>query len=606
MDKRLKVALISIGANGALVAIKLFGAGLSNSVALKADAIHSLSDVFVSTLVLLGLLFSKEYPRWLKTVENSVALLISSLIMGAAVALFVKSLQYRAYALVRVPLVIGFVWVCILTSLAVGRYKIRTGRECGSPSLEADGYHSVMDMYSSVAVLVGLVGGLVGFNLDSLASLVVALLVFKIGLEVMIGAIQGLGKSEVFAFETTAFLRSTAFGAKVADAVENVRTRFPRGPHTFLYGAAQAVWGRRRAVLSIVVLLAVAGYAASGFYRVQPDEVGVVLRFGRLVETHALPGLHYRLPRPMSRLYRLKTNTVRQLEIGFRTVAQRGQVEEPFAYLWESRHRTGIYEKVEPEAIMLTGDKNEVDMNLTVQYQVAQAPESAAAFLFNQKDPEQIVRAATESCTRAVVGIMQLEEVLTTARQTIQDHIQADLQTLLDAYGSGVKVTRVRLQEVHPPLAVVSAFRQVATARENKATMVNQAIAYQKETIPKAHGLAQYILSDAQAHRTEKKLNAQGDALYFKATADAFRSAPEAATFVQYIESIEEVLPSLRKLILSREVGRDSAHNQLGRYFLAGEFLKKALQTLGSPLAEGIPAQQPIPFINEANEEELP
>jgi len=600
-DRRIKVALVSIGCNIALVAVKYYGAKLSLSMAMQADAIHSLSDVFVSLLVLLGVLISKEHPRWLRTVENTVALLISSLIMGAAVALLIRSRGYPEYTLQRVPVAIGFVWVCILTSLAVARYKIRVGRECDSPSLEADGYHSMMDSFSSVAVLVGLVGSLVGFRLDALASVVVALLVFKVGFEVMVSAVQGLGKSEVSTFETLSYLRSTAFGARVSGVCEPLLARFPNVGQ-YAQDMAAAVWRRRRRIVALAVVLALAGYGASGFFRIQPDEVGVVLRTGKLADGNVPPGLHWRLPTPFGTVYREKAERVRLLEFGFRTVASRTDVDEPTAYLWESRHRAGIYEKVEPEAVMLSGDKNEVDVNLTLGYRIA--PAKAAQFLFQLADSEATVRAAAEACTRRVVGVMALDAVLTTARDDIEERIRTRLQPLLDSYGAGVEVVSVQLQEIHPPVAVVPAFRQVATARENKVTMINRAVGDQKETIPKARGLAEYILADAQAHRDEKKLEAEGDAAFFTAMATAFRNAPDAVAFVEHMNTVEEVLPALRKVILTPGVKANAADNPLQTWFMAGEFLKRALGALGRP--EPALMREEGPFLAEPEEEGLP
>ena len=139
-----------------------------------------------------------------------------------------------------------------------------------------------------------------------------------------------------------------------------------------------------------------------------------------------------------------------------------------------------------------------------MQYQVA--PEGVAEFLFNLASAEATIRAATESCSRRVVGVMGLDEVLTTARDRIEERIVGRLQPLLDRYGGRVRILTVQLQEVHPPVSVVAAFRQVATARENKATMINRATAYRKETVPKARGLAQYILADAESHGTKKRL----------------------------------------------------------------------------------------------------
>jgi len=443
-----------------------------------------------------------------------------------------------------------------------------------------------MDMYSSVAVLAGLLGALMGISLDTLASFVVVMLIFKIGLEVMAAAILGLVKSEVFTFKT-----AVLFGTSVSDdgarplvtsALEFVPASIRASGRTL----GTFVWRRRRAAAAALMVAGLAVYACSGFYRIQPDEVGVVLHWGRLAEGHVEPGLHYRVPTPVTRLYRVRANAVRQLEFGFRTGAQRGKVAEPKAYLWESRHQGGIYEKVPQEAVMLTGDKNEVDLNLTLEYRVA---DDAPAFLFNVAGGEDVVRAAAESATRGVVGRMELEYVLTTERTAMEGRILQDTQKLLDAYESGVAVTTVRLQDVHPPVEVVPAFRRVATARENRATSINRARGYQAATIPKSRGLSNYIASDAQAYLGEKQRHAEGDAAYFAAMAEVFNSAPEAAAFAMHTEAVLQALPSVRKVILSEDVDDSAADHPLSAWFLAGEFLRK---TMGAGRGIGIAADE--------------
>ena len=201
-ERRIRAGLISVGCDIVLVCLKLLGAWLSMSMAMKADAIHSLSDIGVSGLVLAGALLSRWKFPWLKTLENVIALLISLLILAAALTLGMQTFQYRNQPLTNVPVAIGFIWVCILISYGISRYKIQVGRETNSPSLEADGYHSRMDMYSSVAVLAGLLGGWIGLRLDTVASFVVVLLITKIGLELLVASIQGMLQSEFFAFET--------------------------------------------------------------------------------------------------------------------------------------------------------------------------------------------------------------------------------------------------------------------------------------------------------------------------------------------------------------------------------------------------------------------
>ncbi|HEO71789.1 MAG TPA: FtsH protease activity modulator HflK [Candidatus Hydrogenedentes bacterium] len=612
-DRRIRAAWISIACNFALVVLKLIGARLSLSAAMKADALHSSSDILVSGLVLLSIWITLRHVRVASqpqareedagegdaeedeedsapeppindnaTAENLTALLVSLLLIGTALGFLVSALTGYAYPLERIPAAMGIVWVCILISYFLGRYKIRVGREEGSISLEADGHHSRMDMYSSIVVFVGLLGDLVGYRqLDTIASGIVSLLVLKTGAEILYSSVRGLATSEVFSYQPLMGLRDSAVGRRVAPIYDrwfstHVALLIERQGR--LLGAALR-HRRRIAVLALVVVLAT--YVGSGFYRIQPDEVGVVLRTGKLVEDDAQPGLHYRWPSPISKLHRVKPGTVRQLEFGYRTIGKPGEVSEPSAYLWESMHREGIYEKVEPVAIMLTGDVNEIDLNLVVEYCLADG--RAAGFLFGHANLEALVRCATENAVRHTVGHRALSDVLTTARPEIEAEIFTRLQGVLDEeYDACVRVMAVHLQDVHPPVDVVPAFRRVATAREDRATSINEAQGYRNWTIPRSHGFAAQIESDAEAYTAEQELEAEGDVVYFNQLYGAYHRAPEVIAFTMYMDCLEEALPSLRKVVLSKEIGAGKGGEPLHRYFMMGEFVKKGLGGIGA------------------------
>ncbi len=612
-DRKLRAAAASIACNLLLVLLKVVGARLSLSAGMKADALHSTSDILISGLVFLSIWFTfrkeregrqpeqeaeetgengeqaeEDGPRTQPgaavphtndkvLAENLTALLVSLLLIGTALGFLASAVMGYAYPLVRVPVAIGIVWVCIIISYFLSRYKIRVGREEGSISLEADGQHSRMDMYSSVVVFVGLLGNLIGLRLDALASAVVSFLVLKAGAEVLVSSVRGITASEAFTYQSLmGRLGDTSWGQDLAPLYSRLLAPHVAALRMHRTQGVRFIIRNRRAIAAVFVVLALAAYPCSGFYRVQPDEVGVVLRCGKLVDRTAppaAPGLHYRLPSPISKLYRVKPRAVRQLEFGYRTVARRGEIVEPSAYLWESMHRTGIYEKVEPEAIMLTGDVNELDLNLVVEYCVGEGV--AAGFLFNLSDSEALVRAATEHTVRSVVGRMRLTDILTTARPAIEREVFSRLQQLLDEYRACIMVIAVHLQDVHPPVEVVSAFRRVATAREDRSTRINQAEGYRNWTIPRSHGFANQILTDAEAYRAEQKLNAEGDARYFTQIYDAFRKAPEMAAFTMYMDCLEESLPTLRKVVLSDDISSDAAGNTLQRFFMIGEFLKE-------------------------------
>lgn len=603
-DRKLVAAAVSIACNCLLVILKLIGARLSLSVAMKADALHSASDILISGLVFLTICFGLRNERERRqadhhaeeggdndeeasqgrldaprkiTGENLTALVVALWLIAAAIGFLVRAFGGYAYPLERVPLAMAIVWVCILISYFLGRYKIRVGREERSISLEADGQHSRMDMYSSVIVFVGLLGDSIGIRLDALALVLVSFLVLKAGGEVLVSSIRGLVASKAFTYQSLAGLRATSLGRMLSPTYDRLLARHVEKLHQERVQALQYIVRKRRVIMAILVMLAATGYLCSGLYRIQPDEVGVVLRCGKLVEQCAPPGLHYRFPSPITRLYRVKPHSVRRLEFGFRTVARRGDVVEPSAYLWESMHRTGIYKKVEPEAIMLTGDMNELDLNLVVEFCVADA--AAAGFLFNLADSEALVRAATENTVRKVVGRMQLTDILTTARPAIEDAVSSGLQHLLDQYQACVTISAVRLQDVHPPVDVVPAFRRVATAREDRITSINEAEGYRNWTIPRSRGFASQILADGDAYKSEKSNNATGDAAYFAQVHEAFREASYVVALTMYIDRLEESLPALRKVILGDDVSSEAAENTLQRFFMIGEFLKEKFKT---------------------------
>ena len=190
-DKRIQAALVSVAVNIVLVGIKLWGASISQSRGLHADALHSLSDVGVSSLVFLSVFTARKTRKWGKAVEEGVAFTIGVIIIGVAVSVLLRpNYAVVSEGLTQLPLAIGLTWVCVLITYFVSQYKLRVGRECDAANLRADGYHSRMDMYSSVAVLVGLLGAWSGLNLDSVASLVVGLLILRIGLVVLAASLQ--------------------------------------------------------------------------------------------------------------------------------------------------------------------------------------------------------------------------------------------------------------------------------------------------------------------------------------------------------------------------------------------------------------------------------
>jgi HflK protein len=316
--------------------------------------------------------------------------------------------------------------------------------------------------------------------------------------------------------------------------------------------AAAFAWlfAHRRRLVKPAWIAAAALLVLSGFYAVQPDEVGVIERFGKKVTPFSLPGLHYKLPWPVEKLTRIQAHRVRVVEIGFRSNVSTG--EEPAAYEWNVQHRSGRFQSRPEESLMLTGDQNMIELNATVHYEV----EHPDSFLFRQLDGDATIREAAESVIHGISSTTALDDVLTTGRQSIEQRAIAELQRRLDRYDTGIRVLRVKLEDVHPSLEVVDAFREVSAAFEEKNRMVNEAEGYRNEQVALARGNAKAQVQNAHAYTLGRTNRAEGDASRFTQQEQSYRTAPGPTETRLYLETMEQVLPGKKKLILDTGKGR--------------------------------------------------
>ncbi len=308
---------------------------------------------------------------------------------------------------------------------------------------------------------------------------------------------------------------------------------------------------RRRQLAKPALAGAAALLALNGFYAVKPDELGVVERFGRKVLPFSQPGLHYKLPWPVERLTRIQARRVRVVEIGFRSNSG-APGAEPAAYEWNVQHRNGRFQSRPEESLMLTGDQNVIELNAAVHYRV----ERPDAFLFRQLDADATVRAAAESVIHGITSTTALDDVLTTGRQAVERKALAELQRRMDRYEAGVRVLDVRLEDVHPSQEVVDAFREVSAAFEEKNRMINEAQGYRSETVALARGNAGALVLNASAYTVGRTNRAEGDAGRFSQAELAYRGAPGPTETRLYLETMEQVLPGRKKLILDSGKGR--------------------------------------------------
>jgi modulator of FtsH protease HflK len=286
--------------------------------------------------------------------------------------------------------------------------------------------------------------------------------------------------------------------------------------------------------LILAALAAVVLWGFSGLFRVEPDELGVVLRFGRYVRD-AQPGLRYHLPYPIESALTPKALRVNKIDIGMRTVE-------------DVRRGTSLRE-VPEESLMLTGDENIVDVDFSVFWVVK--PSGVSDYLFNIQNPEGTVKAVAESAMREVIGRSQIQPVLTGARQTIEGAVQEIMQKTLDRYGAGIQVSQVQLQKVDPPGQVIDSFRDVQAARSDAERAQNEAQTYANRVIPEARGKVAQITQAAEAYREQTVAEATGQAARFLKVFEEYKRAPDVTRQRIYLETMEHVLSGTNKIIVT-------------------------------------------------------
>jgi len=289
-------------------------------------------------------------------------------------------------------------------------------------------------------------------------------------------------------------------------------------------------------LLAMLMLSAVAFYGF--FFRVNPDEQGIVLRFGKF-ERWEGPGLHMRLPYPIEEVRLPKVTQQRTIEVGGGSRSSGGP----------------------DSGLMLTGDNSVVDVRFVVFWRISPDTDAVTKqtgveqYLFNIADPEQTVREVAESAMREVVGQSALQPLLTAGRQKAQEDAQKLMQNILNSYRAGIKIDQVQLREVDPPAPVIAAFRDVAAAGQDKERFVKEAQTYADQIVPRAKGEADRILAGAEGFKDQTVAEATGQASRFLKVYDEYKKAPDVTRQRLFLEMQERVLSGADKIILDQKSG---------------------------------------------------
>ena len=295
-----------------------------------------------------------------------------------------------------------------------------------------------------------------------------------------------------------------------------------------------------RAVLLLLVALAAIG-AVTSYYQVEPDEVGVIRRFGHFIGTSE-PGPHFRIPFGVDLVRKVPVQRQLKMEFGFRTAAARGE---------GTTYREGTPEFAR-ESLMLTGDLNVAVVEWIVQYKV----KDPYAFLFRVRNVDETLRSLSEAAMRSVVGNHSVNEVLTTGRQKVATDAKEVLQHLADRYDAGVDIQQLVLQDVNPPDPVKPSFNEVNQAIQEKERAINEAQAELNKAIPRARGEAEQVSRGAEGYAIERVNRARGEADRFRSVLAEYRRAPDVTRRRLYLETVAEVLPRAGQKVILDEAAK--------------------------------------------------
>ena len=333
-------------------------------------------------------------------------------------------------------------------------------------------------------------------------------------------------------------------GGQIPPELDRVLQQFKSGLRGLSGGGGGFLAGGRGIVLAGVAVAAI--WLATGFYRVEPDEQGLVLRFGAF-DRATPPGLNYHAPWPIETALLLPVTRINRVEIGFRSSATDEADPVPRTPEGRSEPARGLPSRdLAEESLMLTGDENIVDINASVFWRIS----DAAAFAFQTRNPGYTVKSAAESVLRQVVGRTNIQSALTEGRAAIELAVTSGTQAILDQYGTGVEITQVQLQKVDPPADVIESFRDVQRANTDADTARNDAQSYSNDVVPRARGDASVITAQANGAKQAAISAATGEAQRFLSVLAAYSVAKDVTLKRLYIETMQDVLHNAPSVVV--------------------------------------------------------
>ncbi len=546
-DRRIRTSLVAIFADIVLTAIKFILAIFTGSAALLADAYHSATDFIVSLILLGGIVIRQrqEHKRneqgikLARRLESILAILVALIILYVPVEILQQVRESEGHQIENVWLGIFGMLLVIAIVFFMARLKTYVGKETDSIALEADGYHSMVDLFSSFAVLVSLIGFMMGIYLDNIVALLIAVMIAVSGLELLLSGFKSL-------------IKGTDFDQlSLVDMLVELSKKMPVGINMLSNTKAVFAWFvafRYRILLTIVGV-----YTGSGLQQIPYGFVGIKQYFSQSLGEPLQPGLHFIAPWPIGKISLIATDQVNAVSVGS-SVHLNTDVKHA---IWREIKQSRV--STEDIPYMVTGDENLIDINFTLHYRLNQ-PEIANQ---RSKNIEQLVSAYTESALWKSTGQRPFAQIMQTSHSQFANQIALNVRDELRSIGIEIGVVDAQLQSIQPPAMVVDSYRDVLTAVQEKEQRVNRAIAQRLSDLPGARAEVNTQATLIKADSLEKVLKVKGDTARMGQLASVYQGDEQAFKFEYYMNSLSKSLTNKQLIIADRDISSNDIRDWL-------------------------------------------
>jgi modulator of FtsH protease HflK len=554
MRKQEKAIIIVAAGDLLSTCIKFALAAVTGSLALLADAWHSLSDLATSMAVLVSLFLDRretnrdpdasDKPVIIRRAgwELRVSFIIGILLMFVAVGVLKKAILGTTASNLRSPgiaaLIVSFL---ILISYLRFRFESSVGKETGSNALIADAYHSRVDMYVLSLVLVSLGGELLNLRVDRYAAIIIGFMIFGVSVKIIY-------RAGILFFNESRNTEPEKRSIEDSLILVLMGGLFSRKQWVRTFFVSHLNWDdevvRKRYLNSGTIILAAllfTGYLCTGFFTIDVTEKAILETFGNPVNPHnpVGPGLHYHYPKPIGTVQKVDVGSIRRLSFGYQSTQRKDLI------LWTNVHYLQEY-------AILTGDNTFLDIAANVHYRV----KTPADFIYSSSDPVAILETIANSVLRDTMGHREFFDMLTYWRRSLEEQVTLEAQAKVDRIGLGIEILWIYFRDIHPPVDVAASFEDVVSAQEDLETFVEEARGYRKELLPTAEGESVILVEQAKAKRTESAMIATGKAHAFQTMEYAFQKYNDVNRFRLKMEMLEEVLPGVSKYIIDRNISK--------------------------------------------------